>query len=236
MTGFAVTDGLHGTKPARQKRSREKAEKMLRAGHKLIEAHGYEGMRISDVAAEVGCSVGVFYDRFRDKESFFKLLLESNLERSKAQVKSYLAPEKWEGASAYQIIATVVEMSVRWFRRHKGLYSSALSTPIEGGHNFTPFRRQSIKVSDHLARLLETRSDEVNYPDIEDGVCFVMQMIGGTLTVAGFSHLAYRAGARIENDRSLMIDDPDLVTELTRAACVYLGVAIPSEETGKATT
>jgi AcrR family transcriptional regulator len=214
-------------RPALQKRSREKAERMLKAGHKLIEAHGYEGMRISAVAAEAGCSVGIFYDRFNDKETFFRLLLDDSLTQTNTRIDTYLQVDRWRKATAHEIVSAVVSDYVGWFQRNKGLYSAALSTPIEGGKNFIPFRKQFIRLAERLTDVLAAHSTELNCEDLRMSVWFAVQMMNGTLVVAGFSDLAVRAGARISDDKSIAISDPEMIHNITRAFCSFLGIAPP---------
>lgn len=214
-------------RPALQKRSREKAERMLKAGHKLIETHGFDGMRIGDVAAEAGCSVGIFYDRFRDKETFFRLLLDNSLSQTNARIEMYLTVERWHRATAYQIIRAVVADYVGWFRRNKGLYSAALSTPIAGGKNFIPFRKQFIRLAECMAEVLKAHADELGCTDIDKAVWFAVQMMNGTLVVAGFSDQAHRAGARIDRDRSVTMTDDAMIENLTTMFCAYLGTVMP---------
>jgi len=216
-------------KPALQKRSREKAERMMKVGNDLIERNGYDGMRISDLARKAECSVGIFYDRFKDKEGFFQLLLASNAERSMDALEAYLAPELWEGVRANEIIGKVVQNNVNWFRRHRGLYCAAMSTSIDGGNNFTPFRDINVTFADKMVALLRAHEDELHCEDLEETARFAIQMISGTLVHAVFSDAAKRAGSWTPNDKSLTIDDAELVVQLTKAACMYLGIDNPDK-------
>jgi len=57
--------------PATQARSRATREKLLEAAETVFAAKGYTGAKISDIAAEAGCSVGSVYFRFKDKDALF---------------------------------------------------------------------------------------------------------------------------------------------------------------------
>jgi AcrR family transcriptional regulator len=58
-------------KPATQQRSQEMCERILEAAFEIFSARGYNATKISDVASLAGCSVGIFYKRFTDKEGLF---------------------------------------------------------------------------------------------------------------------------------------------------------------------
>lgn len=214
-------------KPALQKRSREKAGRMLKAGHLLVEKHGYDGMRISDIAKEAGCSVGIFYERFGDKENFFKLMLGASISKGIKDIGHYLAPERWEAVPTHVIISKSVYQIVNWFRRHKGLYCAALTALPQNDQNLRPFRHSSHETSMLLTNLLETRRDELSCTDIEASVRFSLQMINGSMVLAALTELTSGPENRMDKNETIMIDDPELMRQLTRSVCAYLGVSLP---------
>lgn len=61
-------------RPAMQQRSREKRERLMKAGMATFARRGYEQTRVVDLANDAGISVGVFYQRFKDKRGFFDAL------------------------------------------------------------------------------------------------------------------------------------------------------------------
>ena len=219
-------------KPAFQKRSREKADRMLKAGHLLVEKQGYDGMRIGDIAKEAGCSVGIFYERFGDKENFFKLMLDASIGKGIEDIGGYLAPERWDGVPTHLIIAKTVYQIVKWFRSHKGLYCAALTALPQTEQNSRPFRHSSRETSALLTTLLETRRAELGCADIEASVRFSLQMINGAMVLAALTELASGSEKRAENtentenNETLMTDDPELVVQLTRSTCAYLGISL----------
>lgn len=51
-------------------------QRMIMAGLELIGDRGYYNTQISDITRRAGCSVGLFYKKFQNKENFLELLLE----------------------------------------------------------------------------------------------------------------------------------------------------------------
>ncbi len=70
-------------KPALQKRSQEKRDLLIKAGIRAFARDGYDGAKIVDIAKDAGISVGVFYQRFKDKRGFFNALEARFVERGK---------------------------------------------------------------------------------------------------------------------------------------------------------
>ena len=227
MLAKTQTPAAAAMRPALQKRSREKANRMLNAGRQLVQEHGYDGMRIADIARLAGCSVGAFYERFGDKERFFRLLLESSVEQGSADMRRYLAPGRWRGVPAHVIVARTVYHVVRWFRSHKGLYCAALTAPPQHGRNLRPFRDSTRETAALLTALLEERRAELACDDITAAVRFAMQLVSGAVVLAALTEMADGAGARPGDNETLFVDDPGLVEQLTRSVCAYLGISRP---------
>src|SRR5689334_18223848 len=64
-----------GVLPVKQERGSRTRDKLLRAGHRLIAKRDFDSMSVAEIAAAAGCSVGAFYQRFRDKDAFFGALV-----------------------------------------------------------------------------------------------------------------------------------------------------------------
>jgi AcrR family transcriptional regulator len=58
-------------KPAAQERSREMCERILEAAYTVFSENGYQNTNVSEITRLAGCSVGIFYKRFADKEGLF---------------------------------------------------------------------------------------------------------------------------------------------------------------------
>ena len=79
--------GAELVRPARQARSRMTRDRLLAAGRHLLERGAFEATSIADIAAEAGCSVGAFYQRFADKEAFFAVVMQAALAEIVADAK-----------------------------------------------------------------------------------------------------------------------------------------------------
>ncbi len=60
--------------PAKQDRSRETQDRILRATERLLERELFESISIRQIVDEAGTSIGSFYARFRDKDALLTVL------------------------------------------------------------------------------------------------------------------------------------------------------------------
>lgn len=200
-------------RPARQARSQDTRDRLLLAGAQLIERHGLDGARISDIAAAAGCSVGTFYFRFRDKQGLFLALQELFRERSAARVDALLAPERWQQRPLQEAAAALCSLLVSGFRENRGLLGAALRARMTDPAAWTPMRESAAHVARGFTALAVTHGDACAHPEPGLAAAFAVQMVLGTLV-----------NATLNQPGPLGLDDPQLETELARMLNAYLGL------------
>lgn len=75
-----------------QRRSRERVERLLAAAASLIAARGSDALRMSEVAAGAGVSIGSLYQYFPDKGAIIRTLAERYNAQGRACIAEALAP------------------------------------------------------------------------------------------------------------------------------------------------
>ena len=218
--------------PAVQERSRDKLDRLLRAGLTLIEQNGYDRVRISDIAKKAGCSVGTFYERFGDKETFFNFLLATRVEEGVAGIEELLAVDQWEGVQTERAVSKIVETMTQWFDQRKGIYCAALNKNSKGEANYRPFGQVSKATSLAFARFLRARSEELSLPDPAASAAFAVHMINGSLVLSALTESSDGLASPEEIDATLPINDPEFSKQLSKAVCAYLGVPTSPEAWG----
>ncbi|MEM6339932.1 MAG: TetR/AcrR family transcriptional regulator [Pseudomonadota bacterium] len=229
MSSFTKTVNVVGIAPAVQERSRDKVDRLLKAGLMLIEQNGYDRVRISDVAQEAGCSVGTFYERFGDKETFFNFLLATRVEEGVAGIEDLLAMERWEGIPTDLALSKIVDRMTQWFNLRKGIYCAALNQRSQGEINYRPFGQVSKAASAALARFLRARGDEFSLLDPDAAAAFAVQMINGALVLSALTESSGDLRSAEATDHTLSISDPEFTRQLSKAVCAYLGVPTSPE-------
>ncbi|MBY5869651.1 TetR/AcrR family transcriptional regulator [Rhizobium leguminosarum] len=99
-----------------QQRGRERFEKILAVASQLIESHGSDGLKMSEIVEKAGLSFGALYQYFPDKTSIIRTLAERFNEEGRRCVEEELA--KVADAAALQgALANIVDEYYAFFRR-----------------------------------------------------------------------------------------------------------------------
>jgi AcrR family transcriptional regulator len=107
--------------PAKQARSRQTRDRLLAAGRALIDTDGFERTSVAEIARAAGCSVGAFYFRYRDKESFFGCVVDAAMADPVADLRARIEAGGFDGMSADETVAACVAHYVAFAREHAGL-------------------------------------------------------------------------------------------------------------------
>ena len=73
-----------------QKRGRERFEKILAVASQLIESHGSDGLKMSEIVERAGLSFGALYQYFPDKSAIIRTLAERFNEQGRQCVEAEL--------------------------------------------------------------------------------------------------------------------------------------------------
>lgn len=202
-----------GVAPLRavQPRARATRDALLSAGRALLADRDFDALSIAELAGAIGLSVGSFYGRFRDKESFFALLQEQVTAEWLSAARETLTGAGDASRSAGRVIADVVAVTVRAYRRDRGLIRAALKHASNHPGSWTPVRRTGERFVGELVAVLAPRLGHLDPAQREPRTRFAMQMLFGTAL-----------NGVLNDPGPLKLDDPGLERELARALQAYL--------------
>jgi AcrR family transcriptional regulator len=165
--------------PAHQARSRESLKRLLRATIAVLDEDGLEGATIPRIAARAGLSPGTVYRRFPDKDALMREVCLRVYEENYRNVKEFFSAEKWKDKSLAEIARSVIELSLKGHRTHRGLLRSLTFFILQ--HPDAAFVRKSeelqAKAFQEISELLLTRRHEIRHPDPESAVRFAILTI-----------------------------------------------------------
>ena len=112
----------------RQTRSQQGLVRMLQAGRELVEASGnLDDLSINDIVERAGTSIGAFYRRFDNKDSFFEVVQDAAMQEGLAHVRETVERDPaWRSNDAGTLADAVISFYVMTFRRNRGLYHASL--------------------------------------------------------------------------------------------------------------
>jgi AcrR family transcriptional regulator len=91
MDDTTAAAGMPPRRQPSQKRSRERVEKLLAVAAELICRSGSDALRMGDVAAKAGVSIGSLYQYFPDKAALIRTLAERYNAEEQACIRAALA-------------------------------------------------------------------------------------------------------------------------------------------------
>ena len=199
----------------RQQRGRQRQDALIRAGLHLTSTRHWDDVKVADIAAEIGCSIGTFYTRFHTKAAYFEVLVDLVTQAMQEASNAFFAAPERALESEHEFLERWVALGLQSFTRHRGLYATAvielrrksaeeaLQSPL------LRFRESSRAQFLHaMARWPHWRGDEA-----QEQLLFAFQMLQGVLV-----------NAVLTNPGPLHLQDPALQMQLTAVLARYLGV------------
>lgn len=151
-------------RPALQKRSRQKRDRLIAAGIEIFARDGYDAARIVDIAEAAGISVGLFYQRFKDKQTFFHALEAEFVRRGCENWDRFFeqADPAWSGQ---RLVNTLVGGLARVLRRNIGFFRGLVTLGQQDASVVAPGveldRYGAEKLQAHLIRHGLVRIDDL---------------------------------------------------------------------------
>ena len=202
--------------PPRQARSRETFQRILAATEALLEEGGLDAATIPAIAERAGVSVGVIYRRFPDKDNLLRAVYQRFFTRAQEMNLAALASLGTLKLPLAKLMRALVQGAFEGNRRKRHLLRALLQ--YGRTHRDRTFRRVAMEMNRETMRavsvVLKSMHDQIEHPDPEQAIEFVMMTIGAIL------HATI-----IEEEPLFTFSDPDtLEAETTRMIFAYLGI------------
>lgn len=202
--------------PAKQDRSRETQDRILRATQKLMRKESFEAISVRRIIEEAETSIGSFYARFRDKDALLPVLFaeyEKQLQQRLLRLEESTKAAKSLDAVAECIVSHFVDMHGEIPNLMRALFEYATRSPKATDSKKLGERRT--KQYSFLSTALLAFRSEITHPDppraVELAVYFAV--------VACRNRLLYPL---LPQTRILKISKPELKQELVRQLTGYL--------------
>jgi len=200
-----------GVKPALQGRSKKRRDDLISAGMDLLCEKNFADISIIELTSACGYSVGTFYSRFSDKESFFHAAQKAAVARFISAIEEEFSKPSWQAASTEDIFRTMVDLSIDLLSTNiRGVVRGSIAIAASDPDAWEPIRRCGETLTKTLLNLLHPRFIQDATAMSEESIKFGMQMLFGTLTQA------------ILNDNvNVKLAEPEMRDNLTRMLMVY---------------
>ncbi len=211
QAGWSAEEPPEGVLPVKQRRGEQTRDRLLSAGMRLIARRDFDSMSVAEIAGAAGCSVGAFYQRFRDKDAFFGALVAQYVSEARATTATLFAEHNDD-----RLIGALVAATALRFRNHAGLIRAAIRRRMEDAAVWEPVRRLGHFVADSFVAWRTARIGRALTAEEIGATRFAFQVLYGTLN-----------NALVNQPGPLGLEDADFVVQLERAFRLVL-IAEPS--------
>lgn len=167
--------------PVRQQRSEKNRDRLLGAGRLLLQHGGFDEMSIAQLAAHAGCSVGVFYQRFRNKQAYFEFLLDASVQEVREQTLAQMDRQAVRTCTLSETVERCVQHYIDIHLQHAGLIRAALQYGINGSNDWQPLRQSGLWLHRHYMNLILGKMRPKHKPHLLEQGLIGFQLISGHL-------------------------------------------------------
>ena len=180
----------------------------------------YQDISIAQISLRAGCSIGSFYLRFRNKESFFEFLIERISEILRTGVRENLTKESVTGLTLAQTVRLCVDHYVQINRQYESVIRAALQYSINGSDDWQPVRDNGLMLHAHYIDLIIGKLRGSSHEEARQQLLVGLQIISGNL-VNSIAHPV----------STLPLDDPSLSHWLSEVVMHCLKLKLPAPAT-----
>lgn len=176
------TQELTGVFAVRQKRSRRIRDALVESGVALLNDRSLVQLKVPDIAAHAGCSVGSFYTRFVDKSAFFNALQYAYILAARAEIAARTDQHALQKLSAATVIERFVSLMVDLFGgQSRGVLRETLLRIAEPDNPWEPMREMGRHIRAELHHALAERIPGPTLEARQHRLSFYFQAVVGVL-------------------------------------------------------
>lgn len=177
-----AVDRTEGVRPAIQARSLKKRNMLLQEGMILMKKKPLDEISIKEICAQAHCTVGSFYSRFADKESYFDAMVAYASEITMARAEALFLSSSWEGQSGEQVAHAIVDFILQLFKADfSPVITEAFFRESRGQKFSTPIDQVGKRFGKVIFTVLLPHVDSRTHPQPVEAMSFALQVLYSTL-------------------------------------------------------
>jgi AcrR family transcriptional regulator len=199
--------------PTKQARAERTRDRLLEAGTRLLAKGSLDEVSVAQIAREAGCSVGVFYFRFQDKDAYFRFLLDGVFEEIQTGVSRDFSPSFALERQPAEVVALCIDHFVALMTTHQGLIRAAQKQTMHNSESWQPVRAMGRWLVDQYVALIALSHGRAGDSSFEHNARTGLQIVAATLV-----------NAVLVRPPLLNLESPDLAFWLNQVARSCLDV------------
>lgn len=208
-----AVESTDGVRPAIQARSLRKRHDLLNAGLVLMRARPLDEISIKEICAAAHCTVGSFYSRFEDKNSYFDALLARGCENALESAEQLFNDPLWGRQSGLQVVEAIVGFVLQMFRDEFGpVITEAFLKECKGEKFSTPVDEVGKRFGRAIFDVLAPHVDVNVHQDPAHAIQFALQSLYACLVNAALRRTI------------VPFDSPEFDIQIKKMFSAYLGI------------
>ena len=163
--------------PAKQNRSRKTRDALLAAGWKLLATTSWDRISVTDLVAEADSSVGGFYSRFADKDSYFDSLASEWLQRRRVHSDALYRRLKCTDPYVAAVVLDVYKNVIG----SRNFWHAAIMRGVSVPEFWVPFRESGLLRIKEFIRLRRDELGRALSAQESRDIRFAFQMVNGVI-------------------------------------------------------
>ena len=196
----------------KQKRSREKLERIINAAFTVTSRVGFDSVTLADIAREADVGISTVYTRFKSKGALLEELHVIITEKTINTIDDYFAIYTDDEVPLREIVREIIEDSLKMTRELSGFYQATYQQSITNAAFADREKKIRLKVIRTLKKVFMLRKDEIGHPKPASAVEVFATMYIGVIT------------DRVMTKNFSGLTDKKLAKELTTACELYLSL------------
>ena len=215
---------LRWVREPQQDRSALTRAQLLDATEAILDKDGIDGLTITKVAKEAGCSVGSLYHHFQDKQTIVYAVLDRLSHEVLLTAEEGLKLSRWEGVSLMGVLEGYMRYSLKRAKRLPGVSQAQRVLALLDPAIEARMTESYAQVRSMILQLLKPRLGEINHPNPTLAIKVVLSTLRAALNQRSQS---YVPGARPADPKQ---SDESFIQEMLRMSAAYLGISFPGSE------
>jgi len=194
---MTATRKTRKTRTPKQKRSVDKAEKILKAAYAVFCAKGFYRTTTTDIAKKAGVSIGALYSYFKDKENLFLVILDRYNEEFGAIRAGLLDPSDGKDLAFPKFARSILTALLKEHEASKELNREIDQLSYAYPAVAARMEKQHAGILTSISDFLRAHREALRVTDIEAAAMVVWQLTNGLV-----HHITFKAPAS-EKERLL---------------------------------
>ncbi|PHP65433.1 hypothetical protein CSC94_18915 [Zhengella mangrovi] len=182
LNAVLLEEDIPGVHPAQQQRSRRIRDAFINSGVEMLNSMRLADLKVSDLAEASGGSVGSFYNRFEDKEAYFRALRAAAIASCNEEIQARVNIDRLYELEPEIALDELVDLMADLFTGPmRGVLRESLLRILEPDDPWAPMRDSAREIMRYYRKAFASQFPQFGEEETKTRLSFCFQLIVGAL-------------------------------------------------------